>query len=71
MEDRTAHVKEFYTLDQLAEEININKQSIRKSIRSGELTAYRVGNRYIVTRDGVLSWLEQNRVEKNQAIETE
>lgn len=61
-ENRQSYIKEFYTLDQLAEEIHMNKQSLRKFIRAGELTAYKVGNRYMVTREGVKAWLERNRV---------
>ena len=60
--DKQAYLKEFYTLDQLAEEINMNVQSIRKFIKAGDLTAYKVGNRYMVTRDDVRAWLERNRV---------
>lgn len=62
MEDKTAYLKEFYTLEQLAGEINMNVQSIRKFIKAGELEAYKVGNRYMVTRDNVKAWLERNKV---------
>lgn len=62
MEEKTAYLKEFYTLDQLAEEINMNKQSIRKFIKAGELKAYKVGNRYMTTREDVTAWLKRNKV---------
>ena len=57
-----AYIKEFYTLEQLAGEINMNVQSIRKFIKAGELKAYKVGNRYMVTREDVRAWLESNRI---------
>lgn len=62
MEEKKTYIKEFYTLEQLAGEINMNVQSIRKFIKAGELQAYKVGNRYMVTRDNVKAWLERNKV---------
>lgn len=56
------YIKEFYTLDQLAEEIKINKQSIRKFIRNGELKAHKVGTRLIITREDINEWLKRNDV---------
>jgi len=61
-EEKAGYIKEFYTLDQLAKEINMNKQSIRKFIKAGELTAYKVGNRYMTTREDIKAWIERNKI---------
>lgn len=62
MEDKQAYLKEFYTLEQLANDINMTVQSLRKFIKAGDLQAYKVGNRYMVTREDIKAWLEHNKV---------
>ena len=60
-EDKICYLKEFYTLEQLSKEISIAIPSLRNFIKSGDLKASKVGNRYVITREQVKTWLENNR----------
>lgn len=60
--EKTVYVKEFYTLEQLSTEINMTVQSLRAFIKSGELKASKIGNRYMVTRDNINEWLKNNQI---------
>lgn len=53
--------KEFYTLEQLSKEININEPSLRKFIKEGILKAAKVGNRYIVDREDIKEMLKNKK----------
>lgn len=61
MADKEAYLKEFYTLEQLSNEINMAVPSLRKFIKDGQLKAYKIGNRYMVTREDINAWLKDNR----------
>ena len=54
------YVKEFYTLDQLSQELNFNVRILRDYVNKGKLKASKIGTRYIVTRDNIKEWLKEN-----------
>lgn len=58
----TMYIKEFYTLEQLEKEINFNKRSLREVIKQGRLKASKIGNGYIVQREDIIAWLNDNKV---------
>lgn len=58
------YLKEFYTLEQLSKELNMNIQTLRKFIKEGKLTASKVGTRYIVTRDAIRQLLKETEISK-------
>jgi len=62
-ENIRTYLKEFYTLAQLSDELNINIQTLRIYVKKGcdgvRLNAYKVGNTYYTTRDDVRVFLEQ------------
>jgi excisionase family DNA binding protein len=59
------YLKEFYTLEQLSKELNINIQTLRKFIKEGKLTASKVGTRYIVSRDAIRQLLKETEISKD------
>lgn len=65
MENKIPILKEFYTLEQLSKEINIAIPSLRKFIKEGELKASKLGTKYVISREDVKKWLEENRVKTN------
>lgn len=60
----TMYIKEFYTLEQLEKEINFNKRSLRECIKQGKLKASKIGNGYVVQREDVIKWLNDNNVKQ-------
>lgn len=62
--EQTSYIKEFYTLEQLSNEINITIPSLRKFIKEGKLKASKVGTIYCVTRENIKDWLKDNEVKK-------
>lgn len=65
MENKIPILKEFYTLEQLSKEINIAIPSLRKFIKEGELKASKLGTKYVISREDIKKWLEENRVKTN------
>lgn len=65
MENKIPILKEFYTLEQLSKEINITIPSLRKFIKEGELKASKLGTKYVISREDIKNWLEENRVKTN------
>lgn len=65
MENKIPILKEFYTLEQLNKEINIAIPSLRKFIKEGELKASKLGTKYVISREDIKKWLEENRVKTN------
>lgn len=59
--EKPIYIKEFYTLEQLNNEIKINTQSLRKFIKNGELVASKVGTRYVLKREDIINWLNNNK----------
>ncbi len=52
------YIKEFYTLDQLSEELDFNIRTLREFIKTGKLKAHKVGTRYICTREEIKDFIE-------------
>lgn len=69
--EKNLYIKEFYTLEQLSNELNMNIQTLRKIVKAGELKVSKIGNRYIVKRDDINKWLENNVLTKKQLKETQ
>lgn len=59
--EKAIYIKEFYTLEQLEQEINFNKRSLRECIKQGKLKASKIGNGYIVQREDIIEWLNNNK----------
>ena len=47
-----------YTVEQIAELLNVTKQTIYMYIRQGKLKAKKVGKQYIVTENNLRAFLE-------------
>lgn len=69
--EKNLYIKEFYTLEQLSNELNMNIQTLRKIVKAGELKVSKIGNRYIAKRDDINKWLESNVLTKKQLKETQ
>ena len=61
-DEMLAYLKEFYTLEQLSNELNITVRTLREEIKSGNLKASKTGNRYVIQREDVKKWLDKSRV---------
>lgn len=46
------------TVDDVAQELGVSKQTVRALIHRGELSAIKAGRRYTITRSALLSWTE-------------
>lgn len=55
------YLKEFYTVEQLSEELNITEKYLRQQISAGDLIASRTANRYILQREDIKAWLDSNK----------
>lgn len=66
MEDRPIYIKEFYSLEQLSNEIDITVRTLREEIKAGKLRASKTGNRYILQREDIKAWLDSNAAEQEQ-----
>ena len=53
--------KEFYSLEEVADLLEVNYQLIYKVVRSGELAAARIGKVYRVSRGDLEAYLEQSK----------
>ena len=61
-DEMLAYLKEFYTLEQLSNELNITVRTLREEIKDGKLKASKTGNRYVIQREDVKKWLDKSRV---------
>lgn len=52
---------DIYTLEELSEQLAMDKQTLRKYIKNGKLTASKIGNKYFVTSDSVMDFMNNNR----------
>lgn len=57
-----SYLKEYYTLDQLSNELNMNIQTLRIYIKDKRLKASKIGLKYIVTRDNINTFLKAYEV---------
>lgn len=57
-----------FTLDELSEQLDMDKQTLRNYIKNGKLKASKIGNKYFVTGDDVMELMEASRyIPKNKA----
>ena len=50
-----------YTLEELSEQLDIEKQKLRSYIKNGKLKASKIGNKYFVTGEDVMDLMQNNR----------
>lgn len=50
-----------YTLEELSEQLDMDKQTLRSYIKNGKLKASKIGNKYFVTGDDVMELMQNNR----------
>lgn len=60
-EEQVIYVKEFYTLEQLSQELGFSILSLRNFIKNGKLKASVIGHKYIVYRNDIIKWLADNQ----------
>ena len=57
-----------FTLDELSEQLDMDKQTLRNYIKNGKLKASKIGNKYFVTGDDVMELMVASRyIPKNKA----
>lgn len=52
---------DIYTLEELSEQLDTDKQTLRNYIKNGRLTASKIGNKYFVTSESVMEFMNNNR----------
>lgn len=50
-----------YTLEELSEQLDMDKQTLRNYIKNGKLKASKIGNKYFVTGEDVMELMQNNR----------
>lgn len=50
-----------YTLEELSEQLDTEKQTLRSYIKNGKLKASKIGNKYFVTGEDVMELMQNNR----------
>ena len=50
-----------YTLEELSEQLDMDKQTLRSYIKNGKLKASKIGNKYFVTGADVMELMQNNR----------
>lgn len=64
MQDKRLTAKkklDIYTLEELSEQLAMDKQTLRNYIKNGRLTASKIGNKYFVTSESVMEFMNNNR----------
>lgn len=54
--------KDFYNLQEIAELLNMNLQTIRKYVRAGELKASKIGKQYIITKENLKAFIDSKQI---------
>lgn len=54
----------FYTAQQVAEILQVNKRSVTRWIKAAELGASRLGNRYRISEEDLRKFLEKRRTNR-------
>ena len=52
---------DLYTLEELSEQLDMEKQTLRSYIKNGKLKASKIGNKYFVTGEDVMELMQNNR----------
>lgn len=59
-------MEKFYTVEEIAENLKVTKQTIYVYVRSGELKAIKVGKSWRVSEDNLKEFLSVDRKEENK-----
>ncbi len=61
--------KNWYTVQDVVQELQVHEQTVRRWIKSGELPAYALGDRagYRVAREDLEAFMERRRVDDEPA----
>ena len=51
----------FYTISEIAELLDFSWRTIQRRIKSGDLKAARIGNRYRVAREDLIAFLDSTK----------
>ena len=61
-------IDEFYTPQEVAKMLRVTRTTIYEHIKSGQLKAIRVGNRYRITKAHLEEYIQQNAVNPTKDI---
>jgi putative molybdopterin biosynthesis protein len=61
-------IDEFYTPQEVAKMLRVTRTTIYEHIKSGQLKAIRVGNRYRITEAHLEEYIQQNAVTATKGI---
>jgi excisionase family DNA binding protein len=61
------NLKEFLTIDELSQYLNIKRSTLYSMVESEEITHYRVGRLIRFKKQDVDAWMERHRREENSA----
>lgn len=53
----------FLTVAEVAEYLKVNQKTIRTKIKSGEITAYKIGDGWRITQDDLNSYIESCKIQ--------
>lgn len=57
-----------YTVEEVANSLDMNSRTIREYIKNGELTASKIGRKYIITQQSYETFLSNNEVNNKGAL---
>lgn len=55
-------LENYYTIRETAEKLKINTHTLHNWIRSGQISCYRSGRRYLFSENNILNYLNKNRI---------
>ena len=56
-------IKDFYTVRDIAEQLQVQEKAVRRLITTGELKASKVLNKWVVTAENLKSFIDANTTE--------
>lgn len=57
-----------YTVEEVANSLDMNSRTIREYIKNGELTASKIGRKYIITQQSYETFILDNQVNNKGAL---
>lgn len=67
-QDANKQVPKCFTVDRLAEHINVSRRTVERALWSGDLEHYRLGARIVIPESAASSWLESHRISKRPRL---
>ena len=67
--EQTNKVPRCFTVDQLAEQINVSRRTVERAVWSGELEHYRLGARIVIPETAASLWLESHRIRSRRRFQ--